>query len=134
MLDPPGKSASEVLPAYRRVDIMLDSFPYHGTTTTCEAMLMGVPIVTLVGNACAQRVGLSLVSNLGHSEWAAQTPEQYIEIASRLAGDVPSLAAMRQGLREKFLRSPMCDAAGFSRRFESALREMWRTAAAEPRT
>ena len=72
------------LELYNRIDIGLDTFPYHGTTTTCEALWMGVPVVTLAGQRHAARVGVSLLTNLGLGELIADTPEQYLQIAQAL--------------------------------------------------
>jgi predicted O-linked N-acetylglucosamine transferase (SPINDLY family) len=108
------------------VDIALDTFPYHGTTTTCEALWMGVPVVTLAGQTHASRVGVSLLSNLGHPEWIATSPEGYVKIAVELAGDLPRLAQLRSTLRGRMEASPLMDAPGFAREIEAAYREMWR--------
>lgn len=75
------------LAAYNQVDVALDTFPYNGTTTTCEALWMGVPVVSLIGNSHAARVGLSLLSAIGHAEWATENEENYIEKAVALAQD-----------------------------------------------
>ena len=126
VLEGPGRTALETLPAYARMDVMLDSFPYHGTTTTCEALYMGVPVVSLQGRVCAARVGGSILTNVGLPELIASTPEHYVQIAAGLAADPSRLAAIRSGLRTRMLASPVCDGPGFARRFESALRGMWR--------
>jgi predicted O-linked N-acetylglucosamine transferase (SPINDLY family) len=114
------------LGTYGNVDIALDTFPYHGTTTTCEALWMGVPVVTLAGQTHASRVGVSLLSNLGHPEWIATSPEGYVKIAVELAGDLPRLAQLRSTLRGRMEASPLMDAPGFAREIEAAYREMWR--------
>lgn len=111
--------------AYSRVDIALDTFPYHGTTTTCESLLMGVPVVTLAGEVHASRVGASLLNAVGHTEWIAQTPDDYIAIAARLAGDATQRARLRNDLRPAMLASSLCDAHGFARRFATALETLW---------
>jgi predicted O-linked N-acetylglucosamine transferase (SPINDLY family) len=117
---------------YGRVDIALDTFPYHGTTTTCEALWMGVPVVTLAGKTHVSRVGASLLSNLGHQEWIASIPEEYVKIAVELAKDLPRLTALRSTLRERMQASPLMDAAGFARDIEAAYRKIWRTWCAQP--
>jgi len=119
-------SSSEHLAQYRRVDIALDSHPYHGTTTTCEALWMGVPVVSLAGDTHVSRVGVSLLSNVGLTELAAQTPEQYVRIAANLAADLPRLAELRRTLRARMQASPLMDAARFARDVEAAYRRMWR--------
>jgi len=126
LLEPPGSGAAEMLGAYAKMDIMLDSYPYHGTTTTCEALYMGVPVVTLEGRVCAARVGTSILTNVGHPELVARTPGEYARIAAGLAGDPARLASVRAGLRARMLASPVCDAEGFAARFGAMLRGVWR--------
>jgi predicted O-linked N-acetylglucosamine transferase (SPINDLY family) len=120
------KGMAEHLSLYGRVDIGLDPFPYNGTTTTCEALWMGAPVVTLAGNRHAGRVGVSLLTNVGLSELIAPTMERYVELAVALANDRPRLTEYHQALRTRMSASPLCDAASHARRFESALREAWR--------
>ncbi len=123
-----GRTATQAehLDLYKRLDIALDTFPYNGTTTTCEAMWMGVPVVTLAGVRHSGRVGVSLLSAVGLEDWIAETPEQYVAIASRMAVDIPRLAELRAGLRECIAASPLCAAKPFAAKVESAYREMWR--------
>jgi len=116
---------------YREIDIALDTFPYHGTTTTCEALWMGVPVVSLVGDRHASRVGLSLLSAVGRPEWAASTPDDYVRIAADLARDPAALAREARGLRERVRQSPLGDHAGQARRFGAALRRCWKATCAE---
>jgi predicted O-linked N-acetylglucosamine transferase (SPINDLY family) len=111
---------------YGRVDVALDSYPYNGTTTTCEALWMGVPVVSLAGRSHACRVGASLLGSVGLPELVAQTPEQYVQIAADLAGDLPRLAELRRTLRGQMEKSPLMDAARFARNVEAAYRQMWR--------
>jgi len=113
------------LAAYGRMDIALDTFPYNGTTTTCEALWMGVPVVTLAGDRHASRVGASLLAAVGHPEWVAGDEDGYVAIASALAGDAASRAAARTGLRASLLGGPLMDHAGQAARFGAALRDMW---------
>ncbi len=120
------KSFKDHLCAYASIDIALDTFPYHGTTTTCEALWMGVPVITLAGQVHVSRVGASLLSAAGLEEQVAKTGEEYVAIAQRLSGDVSRLASMRSTLRERLRTSPLCDGPAFARRFEAGLREMWR--------
>lgn len=126
ILDPPGKGAAAMLPAYSRMDVMLDSYPYHGTTTTCEALYMGVPVVTLAGRVCAARVGLSILTTVGFPELVARGEDEYVKIAADLAGDAPRMSAIRAALRAKMLASPVCDGPAFAARFGAALRAMWK--------
>jgi predicted O-linked N-acetylglucosamine transferase (SPINDLY family) len=114
------------LACYGRVDIALDTFPYHGTTTTCEALWMGVPVVTLAGQTHVSRVGVSLLSNLGLAELIATSPGEYVDLAVGLAADLPRLAGLRASLRERMRASPLMDAAAFASDMEAAYREMWR--------
>ena len=115
-----------MLPSYARMDVMLDSYPYHGTTTTCESLYMGVPVVTLAGRVCAARVGLSILTNVGLPELVAKDEDDYVQIAVGLAGDAARLAQIRSGLRAKMRASPVCDGPRFAKRFGEALRGMWR--------
>jgi predicted O-linked N-acetylglucosamine transferase (SPINDLY family) len=116
------------LRAYHRVDIALDTFPYSGTTTTCEALFMGVPVVTLAGRTHASRVSLSLLAAAGLGDLAATDADAYVAVARDLAIDRDRLRAVRTGLRRRFLSSPAGDAADFGRRFGATLRRMWREA------
>lgn len=118
-------SSAEHLALYNRVDIGLDTFPYNGHTTTCEALWMGVPVVTLAGQTHAGRVGVSLLSHLGLPELVAESPEAYAAIAVALANDLEHLRTLRQGLRTQLQRSPLMDAVSFTRTLEAAYREMW---------
>lgn len=113
------------LALYHGVDIALDAFPYHGTTTTCESLWMGVPLVTLVGDRHAARVSASLLHAVGHPEWVAENPDDYVRIAAKLASDPARLAALRTGLRDEMRTSPLLDHAGQSARFGAALRDCW---------
>ena len=123
-------SKSGHLGAYARIDIGLDPFPYNGTTTTCEALWMGVPVITLSGDLHAGRVGASILTRVGHADLVAETEEAYVEKAAALANDLDRLSALRKGLRDRMRQSPLCDADGFARDIEAAYREMWRSACA----
>jgi predicted O-linked N-acetylglucosamine transferase (SPINDLY family) len=114
------------LKSYHQVDIALDTYPYHGTTTTCESLWMGVPVVTLAGQSHLSRVGVSLLSNVGLGELVAQTTEQYVSIAAGLAKDLRRLESMRSTLRQHMLASPLMDAPAFAGDVENAYRKMWR--------
>jgi predicted O-linked N-acetylglucosamine transferase (SPINDLY family) len=129
---PPTGTVAEHLARYERVDIALDTFPYNGTTTTCEALLMGVPVVSLAGRSHAGRVGLSLLSALGLADLCAPDEAGYIDAAAALAGDPPRLASLRAGLRRRLLDSVLCDAAGYGARLDRLLREAWRQRCREP--
>lgn len=123
---PPTDGLDDHLAAYAGIHIALDTFPFAGTTTTCEAMWMGVPVITLRGQTHAGRVGASLLSNVGLHELIASNDAEYIEIARRLASDRAGLSTLRATLRERLQSSPLCDAIAFSQRFEAALRTLWR--------
>ena len=118
-------STADHLGLYGRVDIALDTFPYNGTTATCEALWMGVPVVTLAGRTHVSRVSTSLLTHLGSTEWIASTPAEYVAIGLRLASDPSRLAAIRQALRERMRQSPLCDAPRFTRNLEAAFRDVW---------
>lgn len=125
-LDLDGGRASfvEHLSCYGMVDIALDTYPYHGTTTTCEALMMGVPVVTLAGTVHAARVGCSLLTRVGHPEWIAATAEDYVTIATDLATDVTRLSRLRSELRWKLSSSALGDVGALARSLEQAYRGM----------
>jgi predicted O-linked N-acetylglucosamine transferase (SPINDLY family) len=114
------------LELYSRLDVALDPFPYNGTTTTCEALWMGVPVVNLVGDRHASRVGLSLLSATGHADWAVETREDYISKAVELASERPLREKLRNTLRIDMEKSPLGDHVGQAARFEAAIRGAWR--------
>ncbi len=114
------------LQLYNRVDIGLDTFPYNGTTTICEAMWMGVPVITLAGDFHASRVGASLLSNVGLHELIAESSEDYITKAVTLAANPDRLRDLRANLRPLMTRSPLMDAKSFTRSLETAYRKMWK--------
>jgi len=119
-------ASTEHLAMYQEVDIALDPFPYNGTTTSCEALWMGVPVITLAGRTHAARVGVSLLSSVGLPELIADTPAAYLELAVRLAKDLDRLETLREGLRHKMQQSPLTDATGFTRSLESVYRMIWK--------
>lgn len=118
------KKIADHLGSYHSVDIALDSFPYHGTTTTCEAMWMGCPVVTRAGKTHVSRVGVSLLSAVGLQEFITDTREDYIEKAVALAGQTDRLEELRAGMRERIRQSVLMDEKRFVRGFEKALLEM----------
>jgi len=122
----------EYFKLYERIDIGLDPFPCNGGTTTCDALWMGVPVVTLNGRTAVGRGGVSVLRNVGLPELVAQTHEQYIQIATDLAKDLPRLAEMRRTLRPRMQASPLMDAPRFARNIEAAYRQMWRNWCARP--
>jgi len=114
----------EYLRLYQRIDVALDPSPYSGTTTTCEALWMGAPVLTLPGEMPASRVGLSILWSVGLAELAASSEEDYVRLAVELAGDLPRLADLRATLRERMLASPLMDAPRFARNVEAAYERM----------
>ena len=121
----PRMTHEEFLTAHRRVDIALDAFPYHGTTTTCFSLWMGLPVVVLAGATHVSRVGVSMLSNIGLPQLIAQNGDAYVAIATRLVADLSGLAGMRAGLRGRMLQSPVTDGRSGARALENAFREMW---------
>lgn len=113
------------LAAYRDIDIALDPFPYNGTTTTCEALWMGVPVVALAGDRHASRVGVSLLNGVGLAELIAQTPDDYVRIATELATNRDRLAQFRTTLRERMMASRLMDSKDMGVRLGSAFHGMW---------
>jgi predicted O-linked N-acetylglucosamine transferase (SPINDLY family) len=118
-------SLGDYLRQYQRIDVALDPFPYSGGTTTCDALWMGVPVVTLAGKTAASRGGVSILSNVGMPEMIATDVEQYVEIAVSLAEDWSRLAELRPRLRPRMSRSPLMDAVQFAQEVEAAFRGMW---------
>jgi predicted O-linked N-acetylglucosamine transferase (SPINDLY family) len=119
------KPHREYLETYHGIDLVLDTFPYNGHTTSLDALWMGVPVVTLVGPTVVGRAGLSQLTNLGLSELAAATPEQFVEIAVALAGDLRRLGDLRAILRERMKCSALMDAPRFARGIDATYRAMW---------
>jgi len=115
----------ELLDSYNRVDIALDPWPYSGGLTTCEAMAMGVPVVTLPGPTFAGRHSASHLVNAGMPELVADSWEKYINIAVGLTNDLDSLSIIRQHLRDILLASPVCDGRLFAQHFSDAMRAVW---------
>jgi predicted O-linked N-acetylglucosamine transferase (SPINDLY family) len=113
------------LALYNDVDIAFDSFPYHGTTTTCEALWMGVPVACLAGNEHRSRVGASLLTAVGHREWIASDRDEFVRIAAELANNCARLDAIRGALRQQMLESVLLDHSGQAARFGLALRACW---------
>jgi predicted O-linked N-acetylglucosamine transferase (SPINDLY family) len=112
---------------YLHIDIALDPFPFAGGTTTCDALWMGVPVVTLSGRLAVGRAGVSILSNAGVPELIARTADEYVQIAADLAADRPRLTELRATLRQRMLSSPLMDASRFARDVEDAYRTMWQT-------
>ncbi|MCM8738651.1 tetratricopeptide repeat protein [Azospirillum sp. A1-3] len=113
------------LSQYGLIDIALDTFPYGGMTTTCEALWMGVPVITMAGDRTSARYGASVLNAVGLGELVADSPERFGEIAAELATNIDELEKLRSGLRTRMAASPLCDGIGFARAVEDAYRDMW---------
>ena len=112
------------LGTYARADIALDTHPYNGTTTTCEALTMGVPVITLAGDRHAARVGASLLECIGAGELVARSDQDYVDKAVALAHDPQRIAAWRSSLRDRVLASSLADSTRFARHLEAAYLKM----------
>ena len=132
LLTEPPSSRAEYLHDYHRVDIALDPFPYPGGTTTCEALWMGVPVLTLRGNRFLSHAGETFARNAGLADWIAADEDEYVTVAARFAARLESLAGLRARLRDQVLASPLFDAPRFARHFEAALWEMWDRGVGKP--
>ena len=118
---------SEYFAAHHEVDIMLDTFPVNGHTVVCHALWMGVPVVSLAGAVHCQRLGASVLNNLGLGELVADSHEEYVRLAVSLGSDLTETAKLAAGLRERMRSSPLVDAKQLARDIESAYREMWQS-------
>lgn len=116
----------EVLALYGEVDLALDTFPYNGGLTTCEALWMGVPVVTHCGETFASRHSLAHLTAAGFTDTIARDADEYVELAVTLAIDLPQLAELRAGLRERLAASPLCDGSRFAAHFSELMRDAWR--------
>ena len=114
------------LQRYGLVDVALDTFPFAGVTTTCEALWMGVPVVTLMGDRHAGRVGATLLEAVGLEDLVTGTPDAYVKAAASLAGDPHRLVCLRRTLRQRMQASRLCDAGDFARSIERTYRQIWR--------
>jgi len=126
-----SKTRQEHLQLYGRVHMALDTTPYNGTTTTCEALWMGVPVVAMLGDRHAARVSASLLHAAGHAELVAKDAEAFVQLASTLAQDRARLSTLRANLRDELHASPLCDAPAYAARFHAAIRDCWKQWCAE---
>jgi predicted O-linked N-acetylglucosamine transferase (SPINDLY family) len=117
--------AGSHLDVYSAIDISLDTVPWNGHTTTCESLWMGVPIITLYGTRHAGRMAASVLTRVGLPDLIAHTPEEFIEIGVRLAGNIEELSRLRRDLRERMRSSALCDGATFTRTLEDTYRRLW---------
>ncbi len=122
----------DYLQLHQQIDIALDPFPCNGGTTTCDALWMGVPVITLIGRTAVGRGGVSVLHNIGLPELIAESTERYVQIAEDLAGNPARLSELRQGMRDRMRASPLMDPARFARNVEAAYRQMWRTWCSNP--
>lgn len=118
-------SFAEHLDMYNQIDISLDTFPYNGTTTTCESLLMGVPVIALAGDTHASRVSMSILLNIGLPWLVSGNAQEYIGNAILLANDIPKLMVLRKTLRNRMMNSVLCDAGQFTLGLESTYRQIW---------
>jgi predicted O-linked N-acetylglucosamine transferase (SPINDLY family) len=120
-----GESRQAYLDSYRHVDIVLDTFPFPGGTTTCEALWMGVPTVTLAGHSFLSRQGASILTAAGMSNWVASDISEYQKKAIEFASDPVALSCLRTQLRPKIEKTPLFDGAMFARNFEATMWQIW---------
>jgi len=116
----------EFLRLHNRIDIALDPFPFSGTTTTCQSLWMGVPVITLAGRVHASRVTTGMLTSIGLIELVAGSEDEYVNIATRLAANIGKMAELRVGLRQRMLNSPLTDAGRFTLNLENAYRTVWK--------
>jgi predicted O-linked N-acetylglucosamine transferase (SPINDLY family) len=121
----PFRPRAEYLRTYQRIDFGLDTFPYNGHTTSLDALWMGVPTLTRVGETCVGRGGLSQLHQLKLSELAAHSDRAFVDAAIALAADLPKLAALRSSLRARLERSALMNGERFALNVESAYRAAW---------
>ncbi len=128
----PRMPLADFLALHGEIDLALDTFPYNGGATSCHALWMGVPFVTLSGDRYMARMGTSLLAEVGLDEFVARTPDEYVAIAAQAARAPERLAALRAALRDRLSASPLLDGAGFARTLEAAYRAIWRAWCADP--
>ncbi len=116
----------QFISGYQDVDVALDPIPYSGGLTTCEALFMGVPVITLAGDFFAARHSVSHLSNVGLCDCVTDSTDSYVDKAVAMASDLEALASLRAGLRQRVLESPLCDAPRFGRNLGNALRSAWK--------
>jgi predicted O-linked N-acetylglucosamine transferase (SPINDLY family) len=122
----PYVSLEDYFRTFDSVDIALDTMPYSGGTTTCDALWMGVPVVTVAGSRPSSRSAASILTTAGLGEWIAVTPEDYVRLAVEFGRDKEALIRLRKSLRQKMRQSPLMDEDRFLRDLEAAYRQMWR--------
>ena len=117
---------NDYFPWFDQVDLALDSTPYSGGTTTCDTLWMGVPVVTLAGRRSVSRSAASMLTTVGLTDWIAHTPEDYVRLALKFAGDQALLAELRASLRRRMRESPLMDEFRFTRNLEALYHTLWR--------
>ena len=120
-----GSPRAQYLEAYSKVDFMLDTFPYPGGTTTCEALWMGVPTLTLAGNTLLERQGAAMLSCAGLDDWIANNEDEYLQKAIAFAHSIQHLSQLRSTIRDKMAISPLVDANLFAKNLNAAFNSMW---------
>lgn len=120
------KDGTGHLSEYDKIDISLDTLPWSGHATTCESLWMGVPMITQRGTRHAGRMSASILTAVGAGDLIAETPQQFVNIATELATDPSKLKHLRHSLREQMRGSPLCDPKSFTRKLEAAYRDIWR--------
>jgi predicted O-linked N-acetylglucosamine transferase (SPINDLY family) len=118
-----------MLASYGQIDVALDPFPFGGGATTCEALWMGVPVVTWPGETFASRHSCSYLQAIGLPELIADGADAYVELAVQLAQDLPRLQSLRSALRPRMASSPLCDGGFCARGLAALLRQLWSSAA-----
>lgn len=124
---------AEHLAMHRFVDVMLDTYPYNGTTSTCEALYLGVPVISLTGTHHASRVGASLLTAAGLDILAANSPQEYVALATSMARNVEARMLLRGGLRQQLLANGLCDANAYAQSVRKVLRDTWQRHLAQTR-
>ena len=114
-----------MLAEYKRIDIALDPFPFSGATTSCEALWMGVPVVTCPLETFASRQTLGILSSIGVTDTVASDPKHYVQLSVELASDLERLAELRAGMRQRLASSPLCNGPEFAASFMRAVRTAW---------
>lgn len=132
MLQPWKADKRNHLEIYNEIDIALDPFPYNGATTTCEALWMGVPVVTRRGMTHTSRMGASLLGAIDQKDWVAESDADFTRIVTKLATDIDSLATWRKSARDRMAASPLLDERGFTRDFEALLLRAWQLKSGTP--
>jgi predicted O-linked N-acetylglucosamine transferase (SPINDLY family) len=122
----PQREFADHMKSYNDVDVILDTFPYGCGNSALEALWMGVPVISLIGQRFVGRQALSMLTAIGLEDFATPDFPAYVSRAAAVAADIPALQALRAGLRERMRSSPLFDHVGYCRGVETALRGAWR--------